>query len=122
MVIWLDPDVVQCMDSWLHTDNCKNRSEMIGKAIRFYMGYLATADVSEYLSKALVATLLPYPRTLAAKPSAAGSPRIRRRGGMDGLSASAGSEGYGACADAGQISFDKSLDTQRRLRGDEWMD
>ena len=46
MVIWLDPDVVQCMDSWLHTDNCKNRSEMIGKA--------------------LVYTLLPYPRTLAA--------------------------------------------------------
>lgn len=33
MVIWLDPDVVQCMDSWLHTDNCKNRSEMIGKAL-----------------------------------------------------------------------------------------
>ena len=102
MVIWLDPDVVQCMDSWLHTDNCKNRSEMIGKA--------------------LVSTLRPHLRTLAAKPSAAGSPRIRRRSGMDELSALAGSEGYGACADAGQISFDKSLDTQRRLRGDEWMD
>jgi len=46
MVIWLDPDVVQRMDSWLHTDNCKNRSEMIGKA--------------------LVSTLRPHLRTLAA--------------------------------------------------------
>jgi len=46
VVNWLDPDVVQRMGCWLHADNCKNRSEMIGKA--------------------LVSTLRPHLRTLAA--------------------------------------------------------
>ena len=38
-------------------DNCSTRSEFIEKALRFYMGYLATEDTSEYLSQALVDTL-----------------------------------------------------------------
>ena len=37
------------MDGWLETANCKNRSEFISKALRFYMGYLATDDVSSYV-------------------------------------------------------------------------
>ena len=45
------------MDGWLEEDNCKTRSEFIEKALRFYMGYLATEDTSEYLSRALVDTL-----------------------------------------------------------------
>lgn len=55
--VWLSPGVIRHMDSWLEEDNCSTRSEFIEKALRFYMGYLATEDTSEYLSQALVDTL-----------------------------------------------------------------
>ena len=55
--VWLTPGVIRRMDSWLEEDNCKTRSEFIEKALRFYMGYLAAEDTSEYLSRALVDTL-----------------------------------------------------------------
>ena len=57
--VWLTPGVIRRMDSWLEEDNCKTRSEFIEKALRFYMGYLATEDTSEYLSRALADTLRP---------------------------------------------------------------
>ena len=43
-VVWLDAKLVPRMDGWLAADNCKNRSEFINKALRFYMGYLGTVD------------------------------------------------------------------------------
>ena len=52
--VWLSPGVIRRMDSWLEEDNCSTRSEFIEKALRFYMGYLATEDTSEYLSQVLV--------------------------------------------------------------------
>ena len=55
--VWLTPGVIRRMDSWLEEDNCKTRSEFIEKALRFYMGCLATEDTSEYLPRALVDTL-----------------------------------------------------------------
>ena len=55
--IWLYPEVIQRMDGWLEADNCASRSEFVDKAIRFYMGYLATEDTSEYLSDELLATV-----------------------------------------------------------------
>jgi hypothetical protein len=55
--IYLPLSVLQRMDAWLAEDNCKSRNEFIEKALRFYMGYLSTEDTSEYLSRALVATL-----------------------------------------------------------------
>jgi len=57
VTVWLKPDVLERMDGWLGADNCKSRGEFVEKALRFYMGYLATGDVSEYLSRALTATL-----------------------------------------------------------------
>ena len=54
---WLRPSTIRHMDGWLEEDNCKTRSEFIEKALRFYMGCLATEDTSEYLSRALVDTL-----------------------------------------------------------------
>ena len=42
-VVWLDAKLVPRMDGWLAADNCKNRSEFINKALRFYMGYLGTS-------------------------------------------------------------------------------
>ena len=55
--MWLSPSVIHRMDSWLETDNCRSRSEFTENALRFYMGYLASEDVSNYLCKALVDTL-----------------------------------------------------------------
>lgn len=49
IVVWLKPELLSRMDGWLETANCKNRSEFISKALRFYMGYLATDDVSSYV-------------------------------------------------------------------------
>ena len=47
-VVWLDAKLVPRMDGWLAADNCKNRSEFINKALRFYMGYLGTEDNTAY--------------------------------------------------------------------------
>ena len=57
ITLWLKPDIVRRMDSWLEEDNCKSRGEFAEKALRFYMGYLSTEDTSAYLSRALVDTL-----------------------------------------------------------------
>ena len=57
ITLWLKPGIVHRMDGWLEEDNCKSRGEFAEKALRFYMGYLATEDTSEYLSRALVDTL-----------------------------------------------------------------
>ena len=54
---WLPPDMIDRMDGWLKADNCRSRNEFVEKALRFYMGYLATEDTSEYLSRAMVDTL-----------------------------------------------------------------
>ena len=55
--VWLSPSVIRRMDGWLEEDNCNRGTGFIEKALRFYMGYLATEDTSEYLSRALVDTL-----------------------------------------------------------------
>ena len=55
--LWIHPDLILRMDSWLEHDNCKSRSEFIDKALRFYMGYLSAGDTSDYLCSALVTTL-----------------------------------------------------------------
>ena len=54
ITLWLKPGIVRQMDGWLEEDNCKSRGEFAEKALRFYMGYLAAEDTSEYLSRALV--------------------------------------------------------------------
>ena len=55
--IWLRPSVIRRMDAWLEEANCRSRSEFVDKALRFYMGYLGTENITEFLSDALVATL-----------------------------------------------------------------
>ena len=54
---WIRPSTIRRMDGWLEEANCKSRSEFIEKALHFYMGYLGTKDVSEYLPDELTATL-----------------------------------------------------------------
>ena len=128
--VWLSPGVIRHMDSWLEEDNCSTRSEFIEKALRFYMGYLATEDTSEYLSQALVDTLQGIVadnsnrlrtlifkwcvelnmmgHTIAAHFRA--DPINRRE-----LRAYAVDE---VKRTNGQISFDRALDQQRRLLDD----
>ena len=55
--IWIYPSLLQRVDSWLAEDNCSSRSEFVERAIQFYIGYLTSEDVSEYLSQALVSTI-----------------------------------------------------------------
>ncbi|MEA4893861.1 MAG: hypothetical protein VB064_01205 [Oscillospiraceae bacterium] len=55
--IWLYPETMNRLDSWLEKDNCKSRSEFVEKALSFYMGYLGTEDISSYLSKALLTSI-----------------------------------------------------------------
>ena len=45
------------MDSSLELANCQSRSEFVEKALHFYMGYLASEDITEYLSKALLTSM-----------------------------------------------------------------
>ena len=54
ITLWLKPGIVRRMDGWLEEDNCKSRGEFAEKALRVYMGDLATEDTSEYLARALV--------------------------------------------------------------------
>ena len=56
-VVWLDAKLVPRMDGWLAADNCKNRSEFINKALRFYMGYLGTEDNTTYISRAILTAI-----------------------------------------------------------------
>ena len=134
ITVWLKPDIVSRMDGWLEADNCKSRGEFTEKALRFYMGYLATEDASEYLSAALVATqrgiltdnanrlrsllfkwcveLNMMAHTVAAHLKA--GPIDRRE-----LRAYAVDE---VKRTNGQISFDNALDTQRQIRDDEWLE
>ena len=37
ITVWLKPELLSRMDGWLETANCKNRSEFISKALRFYI-------------------------------------------------------------------------------------
>ncbi len=136
--VWLSPKVIRRMDGWLEEDNCKTRSEFIERALRFYMGYLATEDTTEFLSRALVDTLRGIveqhdhrlrsllfkwsveqnmmAHTIAAHFRA--DPVDRRE-----LRALAVDE---VLRTNGQVSFDHALDVQRRLTDeddeddDEW--
>lgn len=129
--VWLSPGVIRRMDGWLEEDNCRTRSEFIEKALRFYMGYLNTEDTSVFLSKVLVDTLQGIvadnanrlrtlifkwcvelnmmSHTIAAHFRA--DPLDRRD-----LRAYAVDE---VKRTNGQISFDKSVETQRRFQSDE---
>ena len=130
-VVWLNAALLARADGWLEADNCKNRSEFISKALRFYMGYLATEDTSAYLSRALVDTLRGMladngnrlrsllfklcveinmmGHTVAAHFRA--DPINRRE-----LRAYAVDE---VLRTNGQISFDNALDLQRQIDSDE---
>lgn len=59
MTIRLYPETRKRMDSWLEESNSKNRNEFVEKALRFYMGFLGTDDITEYLSDVILPIEVP---------------------------------------------------------------
>lgn len=131
ITVWLKPGLISRMDGWLESDNCKSRGEFTEKALRFYMGYLAAEDTSEFLSRALVDTLRGIVaenenrlrslifkwcvemnmmgHTIAAHFHTASINRRELRAySVDEVKRT-----------NGQISFDDALDQQRRLEDDD---
>jgi len=53
---WVNPSTVDLADEMYKTDNCRNRSEYIEKAVLFYSGYLAHDKNKAYLPQVLVST------------------------------------------------------------------
>ena len=55
--VYVYPDLLRRMDSWVGADDNGSRSEFINDAVRFYLGYLTAEDMTEYLNATLVAVI-----------------------------------------------------------------
>ena len=132
--LWIHPDLILRMDSWLEHDNCKSRSEFVDKALRFYMGYLSAGDTSDYLCSALVTTLRGTlennnnrMRSLLFKWAVELNLAVHtiaahfdvREGDRDRLRWYAIEE---VKRTNGQISFDHAVEMQKQLPSDEWQE
>ena len=51
--IWLSQNVMKELDQMSERADCRSRSEFIEKAIKFYDGYIRSADENQYLPIAL---------------------------------------------------------------------
>ena len=51
--LWITPEAKKEVEAHYKQDNCKNQSEYIEKAIRFYSGDLDTKHAEEYLPRIL---------------------------------------------------------------------
>ena len=51
--VWLTPAAWDMVEGHYRGDNCAVKNEYIEKAIRFYTGYLDTANASDYLPRIL---------------------------------------------------------------------
>lgn len=55
--VYICPDLLARVDGWVSEEGSKSRSEFIDHALRFYMGYLSSEDVTGYLNAAIVAVI-----------------------------------------------------------------
>ena len=55
--LWIGNETLKLVQENYQRDNCKTQSEYIEKAIRFYTGYLAAQDASEFLPRAIADAL-----------------------------------------------------------------
>lgn len=51
--IWLTEETMYALDDMVVRNNCKSRSELIEKSIKFYDGYVRSTEENEYLPLAL---------------------------------------------------------------------
>lgn len=52
--VWLEPKVIDKLKSLVPLQNVDNISQLIAKAVDFYLGYIGTNDATEFLSETLV--------------------------------------------------------------------
>lgn len=52
--VWLEPQTIDKLNSLISLQNVANISQLIAKAVDFYLGYLGTNDATEFLSETLV--------------------------------------------------------------------
>lgn len=52
--VWLEPQTIDKLNSLISLQNVANISQLIAKAVDFYLGYIGTSDTTEFLSEALV--------------------------------------------------------------------
>ena len=55
--LWVYPDTLDKVEEIYRSDDCESKSEFIEKAIRFYIGYLQSADKKGYLPSVVTSTL-----------------------------------------------------------------
>ena len=55
--LWLYPETKELVEKHYGEDNCDSQSAFIEKAIRFYCGYLAAQDASEFLPRVIADAL-----------------------------------------------------------------
>ena len=53
----MTPETQQLVKTHYPRDNCASQNEFIEKAIRFYAGFLSTADASEFLNESMLACI-----------------------------------------------------------------
>lgn len=134
MTIRLYPETRRQMDSWLEESNSKNRNEFVEKALRFYMGYLGTENITEFLSDALVATLRGIVADSANRTNSllfkcaveqgimAHTIAAHFRDTMEDRRALRGYVVDEVKRTNGQIRFEDAQDVQRQLPDDTWRD
>ena len=54
---WAYPDTLEAVEKQYRQDNCRSKSEFIEKAVHFYVGYICSADKSDYLPHIVVSTM-----------------------------------------------------------------
>lgn len=52
--VWLEPKAIEKLESLIPLQNVANISQLIAKAVDFYLGYIGTNDATEFLSETLV--------------------------------------------------------------------
>lgn len=52
--VWLEPKVIEKLESLIPLQNVANISQLIAKAVDFYLGYIGTNDATEFLSETLI--------------------------------------------------------------------
>ena len=55
--LWAKKETLQKIDEWYKQANCLTKSELVEKAVDFYVGYLSSNDNKEYLPRIVLSTL-----------------------------------------------------------------
>lgn len=55
--LWIKPSTLEKADQFYRQDNCASRSEFIEKAILFYVGYVSSQQIQDYLSDVIPSTM-----------------------------------------------------------------